>query len=374
MIIRPYMYYYLICFAFSSFLFWFGERLRLEKIVEPIRWFIYGIALLIPSVLAGLRDVTVGTDMLVYGVPVFKSAYYAKDFGELFNEWSRMEIGYLGLNYVIARISSTHYLFFFLIMFTEVFFVYLAIRRWKHNVPLWLGMLIFYLLFYNDSLNAMRQYLALSIGFFGLQYIFERKFFRFIFWIFLASLFHVSGWILILYYPLWWWVNRFSSLKSVILFCGLLLFAVVYLQYILADYLFLLGGKMEQASWYIGASHEGKEFPYNTLAFYGLVIVLSLFNRKRILSSFSIGNLLYYVMAILFVLPIFEFYAGRYAVRLFVFITIWLVIFIPVILYSFRIEPRPIINIAIISYCCFYWYMIYMVGGAGETQNYMIGI
>ena len=72
------MYYYLICFAFSSFLFWFGERLRLEKIVEPIRWFIYGIALLIPSVLAGLRDVTVGTDMLVYGVPVFKSAYYAK--------------------------------------------------------------------------------------------------------------------------------------------------------------------------------------------------------------------------------------------------------------------------------------------------------
>ena len=35
---------------------------------------------------------TVGTDMLAYGVPVFKSAYYAKDFGELFNEWSRIEI------------------------------------------------------------------------------------------------------------------------------------------------------------------------------------------------------------------------------------------------------------------------------------------
>ena len=170
------------------------------------------------------------------------------------------------LNYVIARISSTHYLFFFLIMFTEVFFVYLAIRRWKHNVPLWLGMLIFYLLFYNDSLNAMRQYLALSIGFFGLQYIFERKFFRFIFWIFLASLFHVSGWILILYYPLWWWVNRFSSLKSVILFCGLLLFAVVYFN-ILADYLFLLGGKMNKPAGILEHRMKVKEFPYNTLAF-----------------------------------------------------------------------------------------------------------
>lgn len=368
------MIYYLTCFVFSSFLFWFGQKVEKGKQVKEIAWVIYIIALLCPAILAGIRDVSVGTDMLVYGVDVFKSAYYAKNFGELLNEWSRIEPGYLWLNYAVAGITRTHNLFFFLIMFIKVFFVFLAIRRWKHKVPLWLGMLIFYLLFYNDSLNALRSYLALSIGFFGLQYVFEGKLFRFILFVFLGSLFHFSAWILIFYYLLWWWANKFSSLKSVTLFCGLLLLGVLFLQYIFADYLSLLGGKMERGSWYISASSEDKEFPYNTLVFYGLPVVLSILNRKRVLASFSLGNLLYYVMAVLVVLPVFEFYGGEYAIRLFVFITFWLILFIPIIFYSYKKIPKSIINIAIISYCFFYWYMIYMVGGSGETQNYIIGI
>lgn len=369
------MFFYLVCFISSTVLFWLGQYLKLEKSTEPFRCLVYGAALLFPAILAGLRDVSVGTDMLVYGVPIFNSAVSANSLSDLVQTWDRIELGYLWLNFFVASITKSHNYFFFLIMFLEVFFVFLSLIRWRKTVPVWLGMLIFYLLFYNDSLNLIRQYLALSIGFYGIQFIVVRKYFISIFWIVLASQFHSSVWILLMYFPLFWFANRFPSGRSVALFCGAMLFFVIYMQYMLADYLFLLGGKWERASWFIRASRDAKGFPISTFLYYLFLIVISVFNRKKILKRFpTIGNLLYYAMAILFVLPVFEFFAGTYAIRFFVFVTIWLTVFIPIVFYTLKHLSKPSINSIIIAYCFFYWVTVYIIKGAGETQNYFIGV
>lgn len=38
--------------------------------------------------------------------------------------------------------------------------IYLGLKRMKKSYPVYLGMLVFYLLFYNTSLNMMRQWIA----------------------------------------------------------------------------------------------------------------------------------------------------------------------------------------------------------------------
>lgn len=365
------MFYYLICFAFSSFFFWLGERVKHEHI--ELKIIIYGLALLLPAILAGIRDLSVGTDVLVYAYPVFKDAYYAPDFGALLYQWQRIEIGYLWLNYVVSGITSSHNVFLGLIMFIEVLFVFLMLRQWKNKIPLWLGMLVFYFIFFNSSLNLMRQSLALSIAFLGIQQLLGRNFFRFAFWVLLGAMFHKSALLLLLYYPFWTFTNKFTSKKNLALFAGLGIVSIVLFQQILADYMSSLGDVGARASVYITMINKNK-FPLNTFLFYSILPTLFLFNRKKILSclpDIRTGYFFQYLVVIVILVPFLDFYGGIFAYRFFPLITWWLVILIPIIFYSFEGVHKVIRNVAIFSYCSFFWYFTIIYQNANETSDYL---
>lgn len=363
------MFYYLICFAFSSYLFWIGQQVKDKHV-----WFrltIYGVALLVPSILAGVRDISVGTDVLVYAYPVFKDAYYAPNFDSLFYQWQRIEVGYLWLNYLVSGITSSHNIFLGLIMFIEVLFVFMTLNRWKEKMPLWLGMLVFYLLFFNLSLNLMRQALALSIAFYGMRYIFNRKFLLCSIWVFIGFLFHKSSIVLVLFYPLFVFANKFRSIKFMFIFILIGVVSISLFQHVLADYMSSLGNYSEYISNYIESI--GKEsFPYNTLAFYGLLLMLFLCNRKKILFSWGkIGYFFQYLIALIVLIPFLDYYGGVYAHRFYPIVTWWLIILIPSIFYSFDKIRKSILNTSIISYCFFYWYVSTIIQNANETANYL---
>lgn len=363
------MFYYLTCFATSSFLFWLAERIKNRSI--ELRYFIYGIALLIPTILAGIRDVSVGTDVLVYGYPIFKDACYTDNFGFFVNQWKRIEIGYLGLNFIVSRLTFSHNFFLGLIMFIEVLFVFLVLKQWKNKIPLWLGMLVFYLLFFNSSLNLMRQSLALSIAFFGIRFVFERKLGRFIFWCLLGALFHKSVLILILYYPFWTFTNKFTSLKAMIIFVSVGIISIVMFQQTLADYMLSFGDSISRVSNYITAIDKVK-FPLNTLLFYSILTALFLYKRKSIYSIFGEqGYYFQYLVALLILIPFLDYYGGVYAYRFFPLVTWWLIILIPILFYISFGNRRILANIAIISYCFFYWYVTIIYQNANETADYL---
>ena len=54
-------------------------------------------------------------------------------------------------------------------------------------------MLSFYLMFYNHSLNIMRQWIAMSILFYGFTFLIENKKLKYFFAVFAAFLFHTSA-------------------------------------------------------------------------------------------------------------------------------------------------------------------------------------
>ncbi|MDR1698892.1 MAG: EpsG family protein [Prevotellaceae bacterium] len=366
------MLYYLTCFAISTFLFWLGQNIKPARCEKIFRWSAYGAALLIPAVLAGIRDNSVGTDMMIYGVPIFESACQSADFNELFSRWGMKELGYLWLNYTVAQITHNQIYFFGLIMFVQVLFVFLALRRWQDKFPIWLGMLVFYLLFFHPSLNIMRQMLALSIAFFGMQYAFERKFFLFAFWVLLGFLFHYATLLLLLYYPLFWYANKFSSKKAVILFIGAGIVIVMLLMPVLADFLYSLGGTAQYISYHFAKPENSGGFPFNTLIFYSLPAILFFINREKILSAFpKTGYFFQYITALLVILPFMLFAGGDWTVRFTYSVTWWLVVLMPAIGYSFDKLPKTLLNTAIIAYCLFYWYVSFIFLNYGETAHYL---
>lgn len=66
----------------------------------------------------------------------------------------------------------------------------------------WLGMLIYYLCFYSFSLNLLRQSIAMSIIFWGYNYIVERKPIKFCVSVVIAAGFHLTAAIMLLLYPI----------------------------------------------------------------------------------------------------------------------------------------------------------------------------
>jgi hypothetical protein len=58
---------------------------------------------------------------------------------------------------------------------------------------MWLVMTLFFLLFYNISLNIMRQSLAVAMTLFAFKYIENKKWFKATFWALLICSMHSSG-------------------------------------------------------------------------------------------------------------------------------------------------------------------------------------
>ena len=149
-----------------------------------------------------LNLTVIGTDMLVYG-----DAYlnYAQRYNTLS---SFMNFNYLGGEPLFKILSyiSAHYFgqfgYYFALEFACILPVYATFVRRGWEKYSWLGMLIYYLCFYSFSLNLLRQSIAMSIIFWGYNYIVERKPIKFCVSVVIAAGFHLTAAIMLLLYPI----------------------------------------------------------------------------------------------------------------------------------------------------------------------------
>lgn len=190
---------YILIFVLSCLNFRLAYLLRKYKTIKIL--FVL-IGLLLPCVLAGARDNTIGTDVLVYG-----DAYlnYAQRYNSL---PSYMNFDYLGGEPLFKMLSyvSAHYFgqfgYYFTLEFACVLPIYATFVRRGWERYSWLGMLIYYLCFYSFSLNLLRQSIAMSIIFWSYNYIVERKPIKFCVSVVIAAGFHLTAAIMVLLYPI----------------------------------------------------------------------------------------------------------------------------------------------------------------------------
>lgn len=162
------------------------------------------LAVLIPAIIAGIRDYTVGTDVATYGHWLFLGAVNTNSLKFFILSNKSIDILYSVFVYFISCLfKSEHWLYFFSGLLTYLF-VMLGLCRYRKyiNVPFaWLSYLF---LFYGDSLNTMRQCIAVSLTFFGCQFFMKRKWKSGIAIILVACLFHntaiIAFGIVVIYY------------------------------------------------------------------------------------------------------------------------------------------------------------------------------
>lgn len=190
---------YIITFLFSCSFFWLSEKTK-----SNIARFIFAsIGILIPCILAGLRADTIGTDVRVYVEPMFDAAKQSKSISMYMSQkwyviWrymyvNKFEIGFSMLIYLIVKLGGSLSTILFFIQMIIISPIYFGLTKIKKTYPIWFGMLVFYLMFFNASLNMMRQWMAMSILFYGFSFLLINDKKKYFLLTFIATLFHTSA-------------------------------------------------------------------------------------------------------------------------------------------------------------------------------------
>lgn len=188
---------YLTVFAFSALCIYFADKCRgLLKLLVLLT----GLAA--PALLAGFRDETVGVDILSYAKWMCLAAQRLDFLSFLNTESGIASIGWNVFTWIATRLTGGLPGYLFCIECACVIPVYAGLSRCCHGMGTAVAFLSWLLLFYAFSLNGMRQSVAMSIVFYSVFYIFERKPLRFVFGVFFACLFHQTAVIALALYPL----------------------------------------------------------------------------------------------------------------------------------------------------------------------------
>ena len=186
--LSPYVY----CWIFSCLFAYLASKAK----SNIIKFTFSLLAILVPSIMAGIRADTVGVDVKTYAEPHFLQARAAISFADFISYQSLLstkEIGWYALTYISTKtFDSLNWNFFFYNLFTCTF-VYIG--AWKHRklAPLHMIMFVFFLMQYNSTYNLMRQALGCSIVFMGFDNLEKKKYWKFLIYIIAASCFHSSA-------------------------------------------------------------------------------------------------------------------------------------------------------------------------------------
>lgn len=148
------------------------------------------LSILFLCLFAAFRPETVGTDVQVYAIPMYKKARYALSFEKFVNEYGMgTELGYGLLTYIIAKCGMSQQMLLFCIELLIVAPVYYVIYK-KDEGNVTVGVCVFLLYLYGMSLNIMRQSMAAAWLFLAYALFEKRKYFKSVLAVIVAWYFH----------------------------------------------------------------------------------------------------------------------------------------------------------------------------------------
>ena len=171
---------------------------------------VYTFLLLFPMfALTAFRASTVGNDTIMY-LATYNAISYCDTLSEAFAS-SRMEVGYVLLNYVCSSLGCTYFGMQIIVSIFIYYSFYCFISRFSSNICfscfIFLAMCMVC-----GPMNVVRMYIAIAILLFAIPYLLQGRFFPFITVVIIATLFHFTASIFVMLYLFCYWRSRWKYL------------------------------------------------------------------------------------------------------------------------------------------------------------------
>lgn len=364
------MLIYLITFFLSYVLLRIGQnkKNKLQRNVCII------IAILLPSILAGCRDYSIGTDVLIYGNRWFRYAVTSQqNFAEYIRWAVASSIGgvYAGVNYFVAMFTeNTHWFYFFLSMLTSSL-VYKAVKDNDDLIDVPFAMLTYNLLFYNQSLNLLRQSLAVAFGACAFIYIRKQKKISFIICAMLALFTHSSAIVIITLYIIYITINgKFGNIVKAGILIGAGVSVVGFAS--ITQMLIQIGILSSRYEHYIYDVQRGGGYVRLFLLCVPYLVLLVFCMRKTEFEKEKNALAIFLAMATIFSLLAFRL---AHIARIAIYFDIYLIFSIPYIAqnckYTIKGQRKNLNQLILVCFMLVYWIFVYVIRKGGETVPYI---
>lgn len=318
------------------------------------------ITILIPSITAGIR-LNVGTDYNLY----------QKGFQQIINNettrYEDFEIGYKFVNKLVAFCNGNFHWVMFIMSFFTILFIYKALYNERKNIRLSYGMMTYMFLFYQTSLNIVRQSLAISICIYALTCIYTKSVKRYILYIILASLFHKSALICL---PVVFIKVIFEDIKykyiRYIVYTLLLL--LVFNKNIIGTIVLYIFNSHYYAGYFLRETDKGGNILLYLIKILPF-IMFGLYKIKYINNSKSI-SLYFNLMICGYILGMLGCFSLTQVQRVAFYFTYLIILLVPFILKNIQGKKYLFFKITLVSFVIFIWYFDFFYKGYSQTVPY----
>lgn len=343
-------------FDYSKYCYFFVDSKRVT-----FQRLLLGFLVIYMLFLLANRDVSIGTDYKNYMFLLDGLAFVSwKDLIE-FSKISGLEIGFCFFSKLVLELSNSIIIVF---MFWYLVIILLLIKfldKFSPNINTSMYLFITFSMF-NQSMNILRQYVAMAIFLYAFYYLLKNRFYRYLSLMFLACLIHIS---IIFTLPIAFirkCSNRISYVISILL---------VFISFILSRIGFPVIEKIVSLTSY--SNYLYKEVSSES----GLGLIINLFIFIVLLLyywdiSSRDNNAKYYLFAGAVSLSL-NFFISDLAMigRLMVFYKIFFVVSLPVFIDSIKHRGQGFI-IEMCMYVLFFIYYLFSIfGTCFETSPYI---
>ena len=351
---------YILTFLISLFFFYHADK---RKGGKKILFLILGILPLV--VLAGLRDLTIGTDTGGYPTGVFMYVIPLISLDRAVNELDIVEPSFVTIAYYVSRISRDVHTFFFVNQLIIISGVVWACKRFRVNTCL--AMCLYMLAMYNASLNAMRQSMAVPYCTLSLIFLIDKKYIPSILFLVLGYCFHHSAILYAGILILYWTIDRYKRLRGRKIFILILIgVTIIYFGYsYILNIMVQIGMESKYVERYGSSDEYGSNVPISSIAFnaFNLIYFWYITRGRKIKTEFWYFS----TMLLLLSLSLCSLaQISTYAIR----ITEYFYLMDTLILTYYTMLNRYKNVWMLISFYIFYWVMSYCVANLGDTMPY----
>lgn len=217
---------YIITFTISLFFAFLAIR-HYKRNLSLISIIFISISIIVPALLAAGRTEEIGTDVNNYVVPIW-NLVNSLDSSLLSTiiAIGYIEPGYVVINWLVAQFSDDIFWLLLIIQLVILIPIYIGALKLKNKLnPLWI-LFLYYCVIYNETLNLVRQSIALSFCFLALSFLFDNKDKTFLLISVFAFLFHNSAILMFVIYLLYLFCIKGYVSKYRILTYGIICFGI----------------------------------------------------------------------------------------------------------------------------------------------------
>ncbi len=397
------MLVYLGAFSLS---FLFGHLARKSKNTRDnaALWVFSFLSILCIVLIAGLRDYSIGIDVKNYlRFPTYWRGAYGSDsvmqYLRRYLADGNTELLFALMLGIIAKTTGEYRVFLFAVHTIIITCIYIGAYRQRKYIRYEFVLLFFCLLFFSHSLNIMRQYLALSIGFAFFADLEQKKYIRYTIVVAISVLFHTSAVAMFLPIPfyvlLYGWsgttnkhltqfakfeknsniITRFTmkdaAFRKKMFLCAAIVVGEVFLTTIFSS-LISIGLLNEKYTYYLNSNDNTPALlvsGFLLIEMFGILILWKDMKRTYPHAFFwvvcTITDFVFQQLSTQMA------YAKRIALGFSLLNTLTLSLMVSACPQK---DKRVLVSIAVTASCLLYWGYIYIYRNASQTFPYRFGI